>query len=294
MVTALMLALALAGDQGLLAAARDLYASAAYEEALSALDKATAAASPEDTRAIAQYRAFCLLALGRAGDAQHAIETVVAADPTFRPASNDSSPRVRAAFAEVRRRMLPEIIQQRYGAAKTSFDRKDFKAASAAFGDVLALIDDVDVAASAGQPPLSDLRMLASGFHDLAASAAAPAPLPAAAPPPVAAAAPPAPMAAPLRVYAADDRDVVPPQIIRQELPAFPGDVLVPKQGTIEVVIDAAGAVESAMIRRSVTPAYDSLALTAARGWRYRPATMNGQPVKFRKTIQISVKPRTR
>ena len=36
--------------------------------------------------------------------------------------------------------------------------------------------------------------------------------------------------------------------------------------------------------------AYDAMVLTATKAWRYRPATLNGVPVKFRKTVQITIK----
>ena len=90
-----------------LTAARDLYASAAYDDALSMLNRLRAADHPaSQLRAIEQYRAFCLLALGRSSDAEKAIEAVVAAEPSYHPSDNDVSPRVRLAFTEVRRRML--------------------------------------------------------------------------------------------------------------------------------------------------------------------------------------------
>src|SRR5262249_25992085 len=112
-----------AADQDSLNAARDLYASAAYEEALAVLNRLTDAnRTQEDVRAIEQYRAFCLLALGRTADAEHAIEAVIAGEPNFHPAESDVSPRVRAAFSEVRRRMLPGIIQQKYQEAKATYD----------------------------------------------------------------------------------------------------------------------------------------------------------------------------
>src|SRR2546425_7065430 len=110
-----MIALALAftllaatADQDALSAARDLYASAAYEDALAVLSRLPEACRPADeARAISQYRAFCLLALGRSVEAERAIETIISRDPTFRPLANDVSPRVRAAFTDVRRRILP-------------------------------------------------------------------------------------------------------------------------------------------------------------------------------------------
>jgi TonB family protein len=274
-----------------LAAARDLYASAAYDDALSMLNRLRAADHPvSQSRAIEQYRAFCLLALGRAADAEQAIEAVVAAEPSYHPSDSDVSPRVRSAFTSVRRRMLPAIIQQKYVQAKASFDRKDFAAAAAGFSQVLVGLADQDVASEAMRPPLSDLRTLAVGFEELAAKAAAPPPPPPPPPPaPVATPLPPPPPIAP-RIYSGDDPNVVAPAIVSQVLPMFPGQVMIPRTGRIEVVIDESGAVESAVMAATVTPVYDGLALRAARNWRYKPATVNGEPVKFRKIVQITVK----
>ena len=106
-------------QEGDLAAARELYASASYDDALTVLNKLRSSDHPpSQSRAIEQYRAFCLLALGRAADAQQAIEAVVAAEPSYQPNEGDVSPRVRTAFADVRRRMLPAIIQQKYAQAQ--------------------------------------------------------------------------------------------------------------------------------------------------------------------------------
>jgi hypothetical protein len=279
-----------AADQESIAAARDLYASAAYEEALAILNKLPETNRPiEDAKAIEQYRAFCLLALGRTAEAEHAIETLVAAEPMYRPAS-DLSPRVRNAFSDVRRRVLPSIIQQKYVHAKAAFDRKEFAAAAAGFGQVLEAMADPDVAAAVGQPPLVDLRTLAVGFKDLATTAAAPPP------PPVAAAAPaPAPVEPPApkvpKIYSLGDADVVPPAVLKQDLPSYPGQVILQRQGLIEIVVDETGAVENAFMRIGVSPSYDGLAIAAARNWRYRPAMLNGAPVKYRKAVQVTIKP---
>src|ERR1041384_7386306 len=114
MLTSLLFAMMLAGaDQDSLAAVRELYASAAYEDALNALSRLPPDRPAEEARTIEQYRAFCLLALGRNGEAERAIEAVVASAPNFRPSESDVAPRVRAAFGDVRRRMLPAIIQQK-------------------------------------------------------------------------------------------------------------------------------------------------------------------------------------
>jgi hypothetical protein len=276
-----------------LSAVRDLYASAAYEEALNLLGHMPQPPqTPDETRTVEQYRAFCLLALGRSSEAEHAIAMVVEGQPTYRPGDGDMSPRVRAAFADVRKRLLPTIIQQRYADAKGAFDRREFLAASQGFDQVLDLMNDPDVAGALAQPPLADMRVLAKGFHDLSASAATPPPLPSA---PVAEAKPaaPAPSAAPPAtptVYVAGDSRVTPPTVLHQELPAFPGVITAGKQGILEVVIDENGLVESAVMRVPVAPTYDALAIAATRTWRYKPAVMNGLPVKFRKAVQITVR----
>ena len=268
-----------------LATARDLYASAAYEEALAALNRARAAGvAPADTFTVEQYRAFCLLALGRGSEAQSAIENVVLADPSYSP-SADVSPRVRSAFSEVRRRVLPSIVPQQYAKAKAAFDRKDYATAAAGFTQVLNLLADPDAAQAAAQPPLSDLRTLATGFQELSAKTAAP-PAPPPAPEPAAAPA----VLAPPRVYTAADAVVTLPTAIRQELPGFPTRLGGAATGALEIVINEQGFVESATMRESVNSAYDRQVLDATRSWRYKPATIDGAPVKFRKMIQISVK----
>jgi TonB family protein len=274
-----------------LATARELYAAASYDDALAVLNRMRASEHPaSQARAIEQYRAFCLLALGRAADAQEAIEAVVAAEPSYQPSESEVSPRIRSAFADVRRRMLPAIIQQKYAEAKAAFDRKAFAAAAAGFSQVLVALTDPAVAADANRPPLSDLRTLAVGFEELSAKAAAPPPPPPPPPPAPVVATPPPPTPVAFRVYSGEDRDVIPPTIINQALPSFQGTVLVPRTGVLEVLISESGEVESAVMTQSVTAAYDKLALSAARAWRFKPATVKGVPVKYRKTVQIAVK----
>lgn len=277
-----------------LAAARDLYAAAAYDDALSLLNRLRASDHPaSQSRTIDQYRAFCLLALGRTSDAEQAIEAVIAAEPAYHPAASEASPRVRSAFATVRRRMLPTIIQQTYAQAKGAFDRKEFAAAASGFNLVLTALADEDVAAEAQRPPLVDLRMLAVGFAELSAKAAAPPPLAPSVVSSVAAAVPvPLPRQQPAlpRVFTGTEPSVVPPSVMNQVLPAFPGMVTVPRTGAIEVVIDESGAVEAASMVESISLTYDRLALAATKAWRYTPATVDGRPVKFRKVVRISVK----
>ena len=277
-------------------AARDLYAAAEYEDALALLNRLQPGDhEPDERRAIEQYRAYCLLALGRSADAEQAIAAVVTATPLYKPSGTDASPRVRSAFSDVRRRVLPAIIQEKYAAAKVAFDRKNFPVAATVFSEVVEAMSDPDVADLVKQPPLADLRVLAIGFRDLSISAAIPSSLPShespAAKTPMTVSKPPAPtvVVAP-RIYASSDLQVVPPTAVKQTLPPFPAQYPTASRGVLELVIDQEGAVETATLRQSVNPRYDPQLLAAARSWQYKPATLDGVPVKYRKMMQVDVK----
>jgi hypothetical protein len=287
---AVVLTAAVSAAQDPLLAARDLYRAAAYEDALVRLDTLKGSTHvAEEGLAIEQYRAFCLLALGRTAEAERAIEAVVTAAPSFRPSEAEQSPRVRAAFRDVRRRALPGIIQQQYAQAKAAFDRHDAKAATTGFQQVLDLLADPDLASVVDQPPLASLRPLAVGFRDLSASAIpAPAAAPAAAAAPSSRLEPPA-QPPPKRVYGAEDMSVVPPVVVRESWAALAG-VFAVRTGVVEIVIDETGAVAAATMTVAVNAVYDRLALATAVKWRYRPATLNGVPVKFRKVILLDLK----
>lgn len=284
---AIVLSVAAAGRadaQGSIEAARGLYAAAEYTEALNMLDGLLARVeSPDERETIELYRTLCLVAVGRRGDADRAIERIIGSNPLYRPSADEIPPRLRLAFTEARRRLLPAMIQQGYLDAKAAFDRQDFAAAAIGFKRVSDVLADPDLADMAAQSPLSDLRTLATGFHDLSAKAIAPPP-----PAPVS-----APAAAPVarvdaaRTYQAGRDQVVAPVTIRQVLPPYPGTVTRTTTGVLEVTIDESGAVESAEMVTSVTAGYDRLVLSAARSWQYRPATMGGKPVKFVKRIEV-------
>ncbi len=85
---------------------------------------------------------------------------------------------------------------------------------------------------------------------------------------------------------------MLPPAAIRQELPPFGGTLFKPVVGIIEVVVDENGGVVSAAIRGQMNALYDRQVLAAAAGWRYKPALLDGKPVKYRKFIQVALTPK--
>ena len=264
-----------------IATARDLYAAAEYDDALTMLEGLAAGKHGMiDRQAVELYRTLCLIAVGRPDEADKAIEGMIADDPLFRP-GDDISPRMRTVFSDARRRLLPALIQQHYLQAKAAFDRQEFAAAASGFKRVVDTVADPDIAQAAAQSPLSDLRTLASGFHDLSVKAI---------PPPL----PPTPVEVPVepepRIYSGEDREVVAPIAIHQELPKYPGRIRPGGMtGVVEVVINEMGLVDTASTLVSLGPAYDELVTAAATRWQYYPARAGGKPVKFRKRIQITV-----
>jgi hypothetical protein len=267
--------------------ARTLYASARYDEALAVLNDLRPATAPGagDLKSIEQYRSLCLLALGRGSEAETAIAAVINADPSYLPGDAEASPRVRSAFSDVRKKLLPDIASKRYADAKATFDRKEYVRATQQFRQVIALLDDPDMGGRQG-----DLRTLAAGFLDLAIAATPPPepPKPAPVVPPLP---PPAPKADPLRIYTAGDSDVTAPVALRQEIPRLT-PLMKPQarpRGVIEVVIDEQGRVTAISMRESIQPMYDAEIVSKGRDWRYEPAMLNGVPVKYRKLIQLNV-----
>ncbi len=300
-----------------LSAARDLYASAAYEDALSTLSRMEAASTaPDVARQVDEYRAFCLYALGRTREAESVAETIIRREPLSRLEAVDASPRLETMFMDVRRRLLPSLIREQFRTARSAIDRKSFTAAEArlsetrlmiqeaeklglkddALGDLSVLVDGflgLIQSASESRPAASGASVAANAQSAIAplenAAAASPAGARSAAPEP-SAAAPPATDAA--RAYRIGDEGVTPPLTLQQRLPSMPQQLqaiarAVHARGILEVVIDETGRVVDTTIRQSLNVTYDPLVLRSAREWKYQPAVKDGVPVRFIKTIML-------
>jgi TonB family protein len=274
-------------------AAKALYRSASYEAALVALNSPP----PEsDADEVDQYRALCLLGLNRAPDAQLAIDRLVARHPLMQ-FDESESPKVIAMYRDARSRLLPPAAKSLYASAKANFERGDLTAASAQFHDVSAILSSADLAKD---PSLADLKMLADGFLKLTEQASKraavnlpPAPEPKAE---VAVATAPSSVAIPAtKIFSGADTEVVAPVAVVQNFPKWnppPGVAAVmPYSGLLEVVVNETGGVDAAVISRSVFPPYDRSLLAAAKTWQYVPAKRNGQPVKYRKVIEVVLSP---
>ena len=256
---------------------RALYVAASYEAALAAMPEGMSTTAGTE---LEQYRALCLLALGREADAKATIERLVKAHPTFVPPADEVSPRMRTLFTSVRNAMIPTIAKQAYAEAKVAYEAKDREAARAGFQRTLDLIDSVP---EDSRGTLDDMRLLAVDFRELAAAL------------PAAVAETPAPPPAPVPAIPAGAGAFVPAVALKQELPPWnPLDSVARRTeyvGLLQVQIAPDGRVTTARMLKTSHPTYDVAVLREAKRWLYKPATRGGQPVASEREIEIRLRP---
>ena len=291
---------------------RGHYAAAAYEEALAhmgALEPARV--TPE----LEQLRALCLMALGRTDEGERSFERLVRQAPLYMIPETDIAPRMYSVFRDVRRRVLPLVVRELYARGKASFDAKRYEAATTELREMMRLLIDPDAAADA--TAFADLRQLADGFLRLAEAELALAARIAATPPPAPPTSAEAPAAGPspsagapdaptatrsdelivtkIIVYSRDDRAVSPPVEVWRFMPSWnppPAMRLIEYRGELEVIVDETGRVQQARMLRPSNPSYDVTLVGATERWRFEPARLEGEPVKYRLTFQVVLAPR--
>ncbi len=306
------------GTQGL-ATAKVLYASANYEEALNHLSEATPSEDPDQ---VETYRALCFIALGRDTEATQSIERMLDRNPFQSLSETEVSPRLVAMFRDVRTKRLPTAARDLYMRARTRYDEKAYVDAASLLRELLTALGREDLE---GQVGLADLKLLAEGFLRLteteivrngltpvATPGASPTPPPAPAPAPPSI--PPQPIVpanvesyvstAPTRqplggspapvIYSQEDRYVVGPVEVTRRMPNWNPPPTIQRgvyHGLLEVVINERGMIEQARILISIAPSYDPLILEATKSWRFRAATLNGEPVKYRRKFEVILHP---
>ena len=277
-------------DDDPLTTAKSLYQSASYQDALAALSNLPTDVNLDEAD---KYRALCFLGLNRAQDAEHALEQLVTRRPLYKLDPFDS-PKLVATFRDVRSKVLPSVARTLYGTAKVAFDANKWSAASMQFNDLLAVLSQPEVA---DQAALADLKLLADGFAKLSAQQLKiqldAQRLTVERPRVEQTPSESKPAANVPRVFSVDDTNVIAPVAVSQFMPNWspPASDSRSYSGVIELVIDEHGAVASASVIQSVSPAYDRSLVAAARRWQYRPATLNGQPVKYRKAVGVVLRP---
>jgi tetratricopeptide (TPR) repeat protein len=284
--------------------ARARYESAHYEEALALLDSLdTTNKSEDENQAIRQYRALCLIALGRLPDAAKPVEAMIRANP-LAPIDGDLPPRLRDLLTQLRPRVARELAKECYENGRDLYQRRDFPAASRELTRALNIIDDPGLGI-ARDPAFTDIRLVVDGFLKLATEAATSAP-----PATLASSAAkgpqrgatsesqtPAAAPAPDRGSASQSRpaEFIPPKAMLHALPPLPRLIEhgPAREGELELEIGPDGSVSDAKITVSIHPAYDPILLEAVRTtWQYAPALRNGVAVASAVKVRVVLPPR--
>jgi TonB family protein len=229
---------------------------------------------------------------------------------------------MQTAFQDLRKALLPDVVQQMYAEAKAKFDTHDPSAAET-FDRLMTLLDDSDLK----DAQLSDLRGVASGFRDLSRAASAvpetrseEVRLPPSRPEGASETTsvrlkadttydkPTGPLTGPpvkIRVTPYGARLVFSPKpppplgvemplAVSQPMPRWSRRWIKTQQNydsTLELTIDEQGNVTTAALQQPMHPMFDKALLKLAHTWKYTPARLNGTPVPFLKRIDIHIQP---
>ena len=89
-------------------------------------------------------------------------------------------------------------------------------------------------------------------------------------------------------VYSADNLQVVRPSLVSPRLPKGPPPgVRLGELPEVELVISTTVEVESVELLSAVPGAQSGMKLSAVKAWRFQPATLNGQPVRYRYRVRL-------
>jgi TonB family protein len=90
--------------------------------------------------------------------------------------------------------------------------------------------------------------------------------------------------------YSPNAQGIVPPKPIKQASPKYTSEAMRAKiQGDVdvEIIVQKDGTVGDVRVTKSLDPDLDEAAITAARQWRFQPATKNGEPVEYTCTLSL-------
>jgi hypothetical protein len=89
------------------------------------------------------------------------------------------------------------------------------------------------------------------------------------------------------RIYTTADKGVTPPTLVYQQLPSEPQPG--PTTGVFDLTVDESGNVVTVRLLSPTGRYQDRFLVSAAKAWRFRPALLNGHPVKYRLLVPINL-----
>jgi hypothetical protein len=91
------------------------------------------------------------------------------------------------------------------------------------------------------------------------------------------------------RIYSRSDASVTPPRQVYPALPAHPSPGRRPEDLTVlDLVVASDGLVEHVRLRTTPRDVHEFMLVSAAKAWRFEPATVDGRPVRFRHSVAIT------
>jgi len=100
----------------------------------------------------------------------------------------------------------------------------------------------------------------------------------------------PAPAAADPVVYTSADAGVTPAALLRPHLPSqLPAGVAADEVGVLELMVTETGRVAHVRLLSTSNRYQERMLVSAAKSWRFQPATKDGRPVRFRTRVRITI-----
>jgi outer membrane biosynthesis protein TonB len=104
------------------------------------------------------------------------------------------------------------------------------------------------------------------------------------------AALPEAPLESDATVYGVDAEGVEPAELVRPHLPSRPPHTVPAEHvGVLELVVSQTGAVDHVRLISPGNRYQDRMIVSAAKAWRFRPATKDGLPVRSRTRVRVTL-----
>jgi len=205
-----------------------------------------------------------LLASGKAEEAQLVFDSIILANPLYQLDPAWSTPESRAALEASRRVMLPAIARRDYMTARAALDAGDYDRALSDGRRISTMMAAYDGGAS-----VAGLRSVVEQLLARAAAVKA---------------------REEERIYAEGDPGVIPPGPLSRQLPAAPPAGLTSQAvGTLEMLISREGEVEAIKLHTPLNRYHERMIVSAAKAWRYTPASKDGKPVRFRLVASINL-----
>lgn len=244
-----------------------LYYNGEYEQTIEALSQLELDDLTEGQRLECfKYRAFSYIALGDTENAQSDLKSLLSTDPNYRFDPAMVSPKLIEQLDSARSELVKELFAQ----GKTAYYDNDYDSAIRLMDSILRLDSEYELALEYRQLSVerADITALLEPEGARGAEEAEPDPD---------------------RIYQLSS-DITAPVLIDRVTPRYPAlDARRGREGqvVILIVVENDGTVSSTKVLRSVSASMDNAAVDAVSKWLYRPASMNGRPVRVQLVVAV-------